>query len=150
LPRPDAGSASSSRLGSAISTSAVARSSSELPRRRIARLAGSISRPTCTDALLATLPAREDRDPEAPLLPELDSTALRTAITRACKATGTPGFSPHSLRRRRGSLLQKHGRSLAEVAETLGDTKVVAAEHYVFALGDWREVNRIEALARLA
>jgi integrase len=55
-------------------------------------------------AIVATLPAREDRDLEAPLFPDLDEAALRTSITRACKATGTPHFSPHGLRRRRGSL----------------------------------------------
>jgi integrase len=99
-------------------------------------------------ALLERIPPREDRDLDAPLFADLDAAALRTAITKACKATGTPHFSPHSLRRRRGSLLQKAGRSLAEVAEALGDTKVVAAEHYVFALGDYREVIRAEALER--
>ena len=45
------------------------------------------------DALLATLPTREDRDLEAPLFPELTDARLRTAITKACKATGTPHFS---------------------------------------------------------
>jgi len=101
-------------------------------------------------ARLAQLPPREDRDPEAPLFRDLDAAALRTAITRACKATGTPHFSPHALRRRRGSLLQKHGYSLAEVAEALGDSKVVTAEHYVYALGDYREAARDHALARVA
>jgi integrase len=62
-------------------------------------------------ALLATLPPREDRDLEAPLFPELTNARLRTAITRACKATGTPHFSPHGLRRRRGSLHRLARRS---------------------------------------
>ena len=57
------------------------------------------------------------------------------------KATGTPHFSPHGLRKRRGSLLSKQGYSLAEIAERLGDTKVVTAEHYLFALGDYAEVD---------
>jgi integrase len=104
------------------------------------------------DDLFATiaekLPPREDRDLEAPLFPELDEAALRTAITRACKATGTPHFSPHGLRRRRGSLYYKHTGSLAEVAELLGDSKRVAADHYVYALTDYREVNREIALER--
>lgn len=100
-------------------------------------------------ALLASLPPREDRDPEAPLLGGFDPNALRTSITRTCRASGVPHFSPHSLRRRRGSLLQKQGGSLAEVAELLGDTRVVAAEHYVFALGDYREVERAGVLERL-
>jgi hypothetical protein len=34
------------------------------------------------------------------------------------------------LRKRRGSLLSKQGYSVAEVAERLGETKVVTAEHY--------------------
>jgi integrase len=56
------------------------------------------------EALLAKLPPREDRDLAAPLFRGLDEAALRTAIGKACKATGTPHFSPHGLRRRRGSL----------------------------------------------
>jgi hypothetical protein len=50
-----------------------------------------------------------------------------------CKATGTLHFFPHGLRKRRGSLLSKQGYSLAEIAERLGDTKVVTAEHYLYA-----------------
>ena len=53
----------------------------------------------------------------------------------------TPHFSPHGLRKRRGSLLDKQGYSLAEIAEPLGDTKVVTAEHYLYALGDYTEVD---------
>ena len=99
-------------------------------------------------ALLATLPPREDRDLGAPLFRELTDARLRMAITRACKATGTPHFSPHGLRRRRGSLHYKRTGSLAEVAELLGDSKRVAADHYVYALTDYREVDRAIALAR--
>jgi integrase len=76
--------------------------------------------------------------------------ALRTAITRACKATGTPHFSPHGLRRRRGSLHYKRTGSLADVAELLGDSKRVAADHYVYALTNYREVVRSIALKRAA
>jgi integrase len=56
---------------------------------------------------------------------------------------------PHGLRRRRGSLQYKRTGSLAEVAELLGDSKRVAADHYVYALTDYREVDRTMALARL-
>ena len=66
---------------------------------------------------------------------------LRTAITKACRATGTPHFSPHGLRRRRGSLYYKRTGSLAEVAELLGDSKRVAADRYVDALTGSREVD---------
>jgi integrase len=72
------------------------------------------------------------------------------AITRACRLTGTPHFYPHGLRKRRGSLLSKQGYSLAEVAERLGDTKVVTAEHYLYALGDYTEVDYAVVLERAA
>ena len=67
---------------------------------------------------------------------------LRTAITKACVGTGTPKFSPHGLRRRRGSLYYEHTGSLAEVAVLFGDSKRAAADHYVYALTDYREVDR--------
>lgn len=92
-------------------------------------------------AIVAGLPPREDRDLDTPLFPGFTAANLRTAITRACRATGTPHFSPHGLRKRRGSLLSKQGYSLAEISERLGDTKVVTAEHYQFALGDYAEVD---------
>jgi hypothetical protein len=37
----------------------------------------------------------------------------------------------------------------SEVAERLGDSKRVAADHYVYALTDYREVDRTIALARI-
>jgi hypothetical protein len=43
----------------------------------------------------------------------------------------------------------KRTGSLADVAELLGDSKRVAADHYVYALTDYREVDRIIALARV-
>jgi hypothetical protein len=43
----------------------------------------------------------------------------------------------------------KRTGSLAEVAEILGDSKRVAADHYVYALTGYREVGRTIALARL-
>jgi integrase len=105
--------------------------------------------PALFKALVATLPPREDRDLEAPLFPGLTDANLRTAIARACKAAGVPHFSPHALRRRRGCLHYKRTGSLAEVAEVLGDTKKVAAEHYIYALTDYREIDQQPALARL-
>jgi hypothetical protein len=51
--------------------------------------------------------------------------------------------------RRRGSLHYERAGSLSEVAELLGDSKRVAADHYVYALTDFREVDRSIALARL-
>jgi hypothetical protein len=49
---------------------------------------------------------------------------------------------------RRGSLHYKRTGSLADVAELLGDSKRVAAEHYVYALTDYREADRSIALQR--
>lgn len=97
-------------------------------------------------ALVDSLPPREDRDPDAPLF-QVTGDQLRTAMSRSCRHAAVPRFSPHALRRRRGSLLEKQGLSLAEVGEVLGDTKVITAEHYVYALGDYREVDRARLLA---
>lgn len=80
-------------------------------------------------------------DAETPLFPGLTDARLRMAITRACRLGGVPHFSPHSLRRRRGALHYKRTGSLAELAEFLGDSKRVAAEHYVYALTDYREAE---------
>ena len=101
------------------------------------------------DALVASLPSREDRDPEAPLFPEFEDARVRTAIAKACAKIGVPHYSPHGLRRRRGSLVYKATGSLAEVAQFLGDSKRVASEHYVYALTDYREADRTKALARV-
>ena len=100
-------------------------------------------------ALLRTLPPRDERVLAARLFPHLGDASLRKAIADACKRTGTPHFSPHGLRRRRGSLHYKKTGSLAEVAELLGDSKRVAGEHYIFAMTDYREVDRTTVLARL-
>jgi hypothetical protein len=51
-------------------------------------------------------------------------------------------------RKRRGSLLSKQGYSLAEISERLGDTKVGTAEHYLYALGDYAEVDHAVTLGR--
>ena len=64
------------------------------------------------------------------------------------RSDGDAALSPHGLRRRRGSLYYKRTGSLAEVATLLGDSKRVAADHYVYALTDYREVDRTIALAR--
>jgi integrase len=65
--------------------------------------------PALAQAIEATLPPRDDRDLEARLFPGVSSDAMRTAIGRACRATGTPLWSPHDLRYRRISLLLLQG-----------------------------------------
>ena len=100
------------------------------------------------DALEATLPPREDRDPEAPLFPGASADRLRTAIARACRAAGVPVFSPHDLRHRRISLLHRQGRSWAEIARFVGQRKLsVTADTYTHVLSDGREVGYAELVA---
>ncbi len=103
------------------------------------------------DALLATLPPREDRNPEAPLFPELTDAALRVAIGKCCKATGTPHFSPHGLRVDVEARSTTSGRArLPTWRSCSGDSKRVAAAHYVYSLTVYREADRSIALARAA
>jgi hypothetical protein len=96
------------------------------------------------------------RDPEPLVLTERlcacgcgESLAHMAVQARFLNDAHRPHFSPHGLRRRRGSLYYKRTGSLAEVAELLGDSKRVAADHYVYALTDYREVDRTIVLARV-
>src|SRR6266508_223074 len=83
-------------------------------------------------AVRATLPPREDRSPDRPVFPGLTQEHLRTAIARACKASGTPTWSPHDLRHRRISLWHRQG-------ETWGANR--RARWAALALGDGRHVH---------
>jgi integrase len=94
------------------------------------------------DAIEATLPPREDRDPGAPLFPGVNADRLRTAIARACKAAGIPAFSPHDLRHRRISLLHRQGRTWAEIGRFVGQRKLsITADTYTHVLIDGRELD---------
>jgi len=100
------------------------------------------------DALEATLPPREDQDPEAPLFPDCTADSLRTAIARACKAAGIPVFSPHDLRHRRISLLHSQGRTWAEIGRLVGQRKLsITADTYTHVLSDGREVDYASMVA---
>ena len=58
-------------------------------------------------------------------------------------------YNPNlGLRRRRGSLHYKRTGLLADVAELLGDSKRVAADHYVYALPDYHEGSQHRAGTR--
>jgi integrase len=97
---------------------------------------------TLADALERSLPPREDRDPEAQLFTGANADALRTAIGRACRAAGVPGFSPHDLRHRRISLLHRQGRTWAEIGRFVGQRKLsVTADTYTHVLIDGRELD---------
>lgn len=102
---------------------------------------------TLADALEASLPARDDRDGAARLLPGVSADRLRTAIARACRANGVPVFSPHDLRHRRISLLHRQGRSWAEIARFVGQRKLsVTADTYTHVLSDGAELDYAELL----
>ena len=76
--------------------------------------------PVLADAVEASLPPREDRDPEARLFMGSGAAALRTSIAKACRAAAIPLWSPHDLRHRRISLLHARGMSWARVGEFVG------------------------------
>ena len=106
--------------------------------------------PDLFEALLDRLPAREDRNPEAPLFADVTSDRLRTAIARACRDAGVPRFSPHALRHRRISLLHRQGVSWAEIGDRVGQrSRLVTADRYTHALVDYRELDRAKLLARV-
>jgi integrase len=101
------------------------------------------------EAIEATLPAREDRDPDAPLFAGVGADRLRVAIARACKAAAVPVFSPHDLRHRRISLLHRQGRTWAEIARFVGQKRLsLTADTYTHVLLDGRELDYAELLER--
>ena len=104
--------------------------------------------PALADAIERSLPPRDDRDLSAPLFPGVKSNAMRTAINKACRATGTPLWSPHDLKHRRISLLHARGYSWAEIAELVGNRSArVLADTYTHVLMDEREVDYERVIA---
>jgi integrase len=98
--------------------------------------------PDLDAAIRATLPPREDRDPDAKLFGESNQAALRRAIARACKALGIPDFSPHDLRHRRISLLHLRGMPWARIGEYVGQRDLaVTANTYTHVLADETELD---------
>ena len=93
------------------------------------------------DALEASVGRREDRDGDARFFPGVSTDRLRTAMARACKASGVPVFSPHGLRHRPISLLHRQGRSWAEIARFVGQRKLsITADTYTHVMSDGEEV----------
>ena len=96
------------------------------------------------------LPAREDRDPEAPLFPIVSTDRLRMAISRACRDAAVPAFSPHDLRHRRISLLHHQGVSWAEIGARVGQRNIsTTADIYSHVLMDYREIDLAKLLDRV-
>ena len=97
-------------------------------------------------AVLARVP-REDREPAGAVFADLTQARLRTDIARACRATGTPLWSPHDLRHRRLSLWHMEGVPFAEAARRVGQRNLsVTADTYSHVVLDRREVDRAACL----
>jgi integrase len=97
--------------------------------------------PMILEAVTALVP-REDRTPERPVFQGFGGNAFRTAITRACTATGIPVFSPHDLRHRRISLLHLGGVPWARIGEHVGQRNLaVTANTYTHVLTDEVELD---------
>jgi integrase len=106
--------------------------------------------PDLFSAVTATLPPREDRDPERPVFPGVTQERLRTAIVRACKASGRPTWSPHDLRHRRISLWHRQGETWALIGARVGQRSLrVTADTYTHVLLDDRELDHVGSLRRL-
>lgn len=102
------------------------------------------------DAVVATLPPREDRMPDRPVFPGLTQERLRTAIARACKASGTPTWSPHDLRHRRISLWHRQGETWAMIGARVGQRSLsVTADTYTHVLLDDRELDHGHLVVQL-
>jgi integrase len=101
-------------------------------------------------AVVATLPPREDRIPDRPVFPGLTQERLRTAIARACRASGTPTWSPHDLRHRRISLWHRQGETWALIGARVGQRSLsVTADTYTHVLVDDRELDHGLLLVQL-
>ena len=103
----------------------VTRATSKTKRGRWVQLPGDLL------AAVEALRPREDRDLDAPIFDSLTQARLRTEIQRACRATGTPLFSPHDLRHRRISLWHREGVPWAEIGARVGQkSRAVTADVY--------------------
>jgi integrase len=85
---------------------------------------------------VTALVAREDRVSERPVFRGFGD-RFRTAIHRACTASGVPSFSPHDLRHRRVSLLHLGGMPWARIGELVGhDDLVTTARTYTHVVAE--------------
>ena len=97
--------------------------------------------PVLFAAVLELCP-RDDRVPERRVFQGVMADRLRTAIARACTASGVPVFSPHDLRHRRISLLHLGGVPWARIGEHVGQRDLaVTANTYSHVLTDETELD---------
>ena len=79
-----------------------------------------VTAPPVLYATVLELCPRDDRHADRNVFEGVTGDRLRTAITRACTASGVPAFSPHDLRHRRVSLLDLGGMPWARIGEAVG------------------------------
>lgn len=98
---------------------------------------------------ITELVPREDRDRDAPVFAGFGGDAFRTAIGKACKATGVPDFSPHDLRHRRATLWHLDGVPVAQASSWLGHSAQEHLRTYAHAsLEDRTEIDYAAVLKR--
>ena len=78
--------------------------------------------PWLMEHLLEMVPP-DDRTTGQRLFPDLKAGTMRDSMMRACRSAGIPGYSPHDLRHRRGSLWHANGMTARELAERMGHSK---------------------------
>lgn len=103
---------------------------------------------TVFSAVVQLMP-REDRDLRGQVFAGFGADRYRTAITRACKATGVPGFSPHDLRHRRASLWHLQGIPVVEAAQWLGNSPQEYLKTYAHVVMDRTEIDYGRALEEI-
>lgn len=101
-----------------------------------------VSVPPVLFEAVTALVARDDRTAERRVFQGFGTDRFRTAITRACTASGVPNFSPHDLRHRRISLLHLAGVPWVRIGEHVGQRNLaVTANVYSHIMLDESELD---------
>lgn len=104
--------------------------------------------PALAEAIERRLPHPGFREPDVRLFADSGADALRTAISKACKAEAIPLWSPHDLRHRRISLLHLRGVPWARIGEFVGQRNLsITADTYTHVLVDETELDYENLLA---
>jgi integrase len=93
-------------------------------------------------AAVLDLCPRDDRHADRKVFEGVTGDRMRTAITRACTASGVPAFSPHDLRHRRVSLMHLQGVPWARIGEAVGHDDITTTSRvYTHVVTDEAEVD---------
>lgn len=93
------------------------------------------------DRMVDLLP-REDRgDLAGQVFAGFGADRFRTALTRACRSTGSPHFHPHDLRHRRATLWHLGGVPAAQASAWLGHSAQEHLRTYAHVMLDRRELD---------